>query len=195
MATPDEPKLTAPYGSWKSLVSTDIVSGTSKRLQGTSIDSHVRLFLLEYRLTRPMLHLFRLPQILAPRLSLMLMAFLIGALTVLLLGGKISVKAAQIQLQLLYQLASMQIKLKVTIPLGHYDKCPVSVSFIARHGRDRFLLDTMKNMYAFLQEQADLFSKPKSSHDTEAQKELVRLRKKREIKHSKFQWQKANIHY
>ncbi|WCJ41461.1 alpha/beta-Hydrolases superfamily protein [Euphorbia peplus] len=52
MATPDEPKLTAPYGSWKSLVTTDIVSGTSKRLQGTSIDSHVRLFLLEYCLTQ-----------------------------------------------------------------------------------------------------------------------------------------------
>ncbi|WCJ35369.1 alpha/beta-Hydrolases superfamily protein [Euphorbia peplus] len=47
----DEVKLTAPYGSWKSPVTADIVSGSSKRLGGTSIDSHGHLFLLESRPT------------------------------------------------------------------------------------------------------------------------------------------------
>jgi len=51
---------------------------------------------------------------------------------------------------------------QVTVPLGYYDKCPVSVSLIARHGNDRFLLDTLQTMYASLQEQAETHVKSKS---------------------------------
>jgi hypothetical protein len=51
---------------------------------------------------------------------------------------------------------------QVTVPLGYYDKCPVSVSLIARHGNDRFLLDTLQTMYASLQEQAETHLKSKS---------------------------------
>lgn len=49
------------------------------------------------------------------------------------------------------------------MPLGYHDKCPVSVSILARHGGDRFLLDTVQTMYVSLQEQAEIASKSKSS--------------------------------
>ncbi|KAL7192459.1 hypothetical protein ACSBR2_024320 [Camellia fascicularis] len=63
----------------------------------------------------------------------------------------------------LLSLASMSGCCQVTVPLGFYDKCPVSVSLVARHGGDRFLLDTVQTMYASLQEQADIISKSKLS--------------------------------
>ncbi|XP_047339739.1 translocon at the outer membrane of chloroplasts 64-like [Impatiens glandulifera] len=63
----------------------------------------------------------------------------------------------------LLSLASMSGCCQVTIPLGLYDKCPVSVSFVARHGGDRFLLDTVHAMYATLKEQAEIAIEPKSS--------------------------------
>ncbi|XP_057986843.1 uncharacterized protein LOC131169212 [Hevea brasiliensis] len=44
-------KVTAPYGSWKSPITADIVSGASKRLDGTAIDGRGRLFWLESRPT------------------------------------------------------------------------------------------------------------------------------------------------
>uniref|UniRef100_A0A251IQB4 Peptidase S9 prolyl oligopeptidase catalytic domain-containing protein n=1 Tax=Manihot esculenta TaxID=3983 RepID=A0A251IQB4_MANES len=44
-------KVTAPYGSWKSPITADVVSGASKRLGGTAIDGHGRLFWLESRPT------------------------------------------------------------------------------------------------------------------------------------------------
>ncbi|XWS24279.1 hypothetical protein CRYUN_Cryun28dG0087300 [Craigia yunnanensis] len=42
-------KITAPYGSWKSPITADIVSGSSKRLGGTAVDSQGHLFWLESR--------------------------------------------------------------------------------------------------------------------------------------------------
>lgn len=44
-------QVTAPYGSWKSPLTADVVSGSSKRLGGTAIDSHGRLIWLESRPT------------------------------------------------------------------------------------------------------------------------------------------------
>ena len=49
------------------------------------------------------------------------------------------------------------------MPLGFHDKYPVSVSLVARHGGDRFLLDTVQTMYTSLQEQVDIISKSKLS--------------------------------
>ncbi|KAB5531778.1 hypothetical protein DKX38_018448 [Salix brachista] len=62
----------------------------------------------------------------------------------------------------LLSIASLSGCCQVTVPLGYYDKCPVSVSLIARHGNDRFLLDTLQIMYASLQEQAETYVKYKS---------------------------------
>ncbi|OMO74886.1 hypothetical protein COLO4_26452 [Corchorus olitorius] len=42
-------KTTAPYGSWKSPITADVVSGASKRLGGTAVDSHGNLYWLESR--------------------------------------------------------------------------------------------------------------------------------------------------
>ncbi|XP_071690570.1 uncharacterized protein [Rutidosis leptorrhynchoides] len=46
-----ELKTTAPYGSWSSPITSDVVSGASKGLGGTAVDSHGRLFWLESRPT------------------------------------------------------------------------------------------------------------------------------------------------
>lgn len=42
-------KLTAPYGSWKSPITADVVSGSNKRLEGFAIGPHGRLIWLESR--------------------------------------------------------------------------------------------------------------------------------------------------
>ncbi|KAF7817523.1 dipeptidyl-peptidase 5 [Senna tora] len=50
VAAQQEP-ITAPYGSWKSPLTADVVSGSSKRLGGTAVDAHGRLIWLESRPT------------------------------------------------------------------------------------------------------------------------------------------------
>lgn len=52
------------------------------------------------------------------------------------------------------------------MPVGFHDKCPISVSFVAKQGGDRFLLDTIQTMYADLQEQAKLATKASASGNT-----------------------------
>lgn len=47
---------------------------------------------------------------------------------------------------------------QVSIPLGKHDDCPISVSFLASHGADKFLLDTVLDVYSSLQEQASIVS-------------------------------------
>lgn len=73
--------------------------------------------------------------------------------------------------------------IQVTVPLGKHDKCPVSVSFIARHGGDRFLLDTVQKMYASLQENSSLVINPKaSSINTISQEESAEIAKEKVLK-------------
>ncbi|KAK7305102.1 hypothetical protein VNO77_43002 [Canavalia gladiata] len=47
--TPDSDTVAAPYGSWKSPITADVVSGASKRLGGTAVDGRGRLIWLESR--------------------------------------------------------------------------------------------------------------------------------------------------
>ncbi|CAA0828601.1 Outer envelope protein 64- chloroplastic [Striga hermonthica] len=63
----------------------------------------------------------------------------------------------------LSSLASMSGCCQVALPLGVHEKCPVSLSLLARHGDDRFLLDALHSIYASFQELADTAVKPKSS--------------------------------
>ncbi|KAL6964277.1 Outer envelope protein 64, mitochondrial [Sarracenia purpurea var. burkii] len=58
----------------------------------------------------------------------------------------------------LLSIATMSGCCQVTIPLGRHDDCPISVSFIAFHGADKLLLDTVLEMYSSLQEQVSLVS-------------------------------------
>ncbi|XP_058221016.1 uncharacterized protein LOC131331166 isoform X1 [Rhododendron vialii] len=48
-ASSTDEKITAPYGSWKSPITADFVSGAEKRLGATAVDDHGRLFWLESR--------------------------------------------------------------------------------------------------------------------------------------------------
>lgn len=49
MSSAPQTKLTAPYGSWKSPITADVVSGSEKRLGGFATDSFGRLYWLESR--------------------------------------------------------------------------------------------------------------------------------------------------
>ncbi|OAY46519.1 outer envelope protein 64, chloroplastic [Manihot esculenta] len=102
----------------------------------------------------------------------------------------------QISSYSLLSIASLSGCCQVTIPLGHYDKRPVSVSFIARHGGDRFLLDTVQNMYASLQEHVDMLAKSKLSPDAESLERNAEMAKEKGNQAFKDkQWQKAVSYY
>ncbi|XVE58863.1 hypothetical protein DITRI_Ditri04bG0203100 [Diplodiscus trichospermus] len=92
----------------------------------------------------------------------------------------------------LLSIASISGCCQVTIPLGYHDKCPVSVSFIARHGGDRFLLDTVLTMYSSLQEHADTVAKSKLSRHAVNQEHYAEVAKEKGNQAYKDkQWQKA----
>ncbi|XP_022725878.1 outer envelope protein 64, chloroplastic-like isoform X2 [Durio zibethinus] len=92
----------------------------------------------------------------------------------------------------LLSIASISGCCQVTLPLGYHDKCPVSVSFIARHGGDRFLLDTVQTMYSSLQEHADTVAKSKLSHNAVNQEHAAEVAKEKGNQAYKDkQWQKA----
>ncbi|XVF09459.1 hypothetical protein REPUB_Repub07fG0094500 [Reevesia pubescens] len=92
----------------------------------------------------------------------------------------------------LLSIASISGCCQVTLPLGYHDKCPVSVSFIARHGGDRFLLDTVQTMYSSLQEHADTVAKSKLSHNAVNQEQSAEVAKEKGNQAYKDkQWQKA----
>lgn len=73
----------------------------------------------------------------------------------------------------------LDVSFQVTIPLGFHNKCPLSVSFIARHGGDRFLLDTVQTMYTSLQEQADIAAKSKVSRNAVSKEQSAEIAKEK----------------
>eukprot|EP00262_Sarcandra_glabra_P004369 TRINITY_DN15334_c0_g1_i1.p1 TRINITY_DN15334_c0_g1~~TRINITY_DN15334_c0_g1_i1.p1 ORF type:complete len:653 (-),score=115.88 TRINITY_DN15334_c0_g1_i1:547-2319(-) len=96
----------------------------------------------------------------------------------------------------LLAIASMSGCCQVTVPLGFHDKCPVSVSLIARYGGDRFLLDTVQTMYASLKEQADIAAKSNLSSTAISQEESAEIAKEKgNIAYKEKQWQKAISFY
>ncbi|KAJ6816007.1 outer envelope protein 64, mitochondrial [Iris pallida] len=58
----------------------------------------------------------------------------------------------------LLSIAGMSGCCQVTIPLGKHDSYPISISLVAAYGADKFLLDTVSDMYSSLQEQINAAS-------------------------------------
>lgn len=50
------------------------------------------------------------------------------------------------------------IEFQAAIPFGEHDNYPVSVSFIASHGSDNFLLHTVRDVYSSLEEEVSMAS-------------------------------------
>lgn len=65
------------------------------------------------------------------------------------------------------------------MPVGVHEKCPISLSLLARHGGDRFLLDTLQSMYTSLQEQLDAALKPKVSSKSMTNEESADVAKEK----------------
>ncbi|GMY39049.1 outer envelope protein 64, mitochondrial, partial [Fagus crenata] len=97
---------------------------------------------------------------------------------------------------MLSSIASMSGCCQVTIPLGSHNDCPISVSFITFHGADKFLLDTVLDMYSTLQEQARIA--PNSVHlpDTNGNMDASELLKEKgNASFNGKQWNKAVNYY
>ncbi|KAF5951892.1 hypothetical protein HYC85_009836 [Camellia sinensis] len=96
----------------------------------------------------------------------------------------------------LLSIASMSGCCQVTIPLGNHDGCPISVSFIAFHGADKFLLDTVLDMYSSLQKQVSLVSNSPSLPDMNGNMDASELLKEKGNAAFKGrQWNKAVSYY
>ncbi|CAN4125149.1 unnamed protein product [Withania somnifera] len=63
-------------------------------------------------------------------------------------------------------IASMSGCCQAAIPFGEHDNYPISLSFIASHGTDKFLLDTILDMYSSLQEEVCIQSSTSPLQDT-----------------------------
>ncbi|XP_047153947.1 outer envelope protein 64, mitochondrial-like isoform X1 [Vigna umbellata] len=96
----------------------------------------------------------------------------------------------------LSSIASVSGCCQVTIPLGYHDGCCVSVSFVSFHGADKFLLDTVLDIYSTLRERvsvdSDLLSLPDISGNRETS-EL--LKEKGNVAFKEKQWSKALNYY
>ncbi|KAK9713989.1 hypothetical protein RND81_06G063700 [Saponaria officinalis] len=108
-------------------------------------------------------------------------------------GGK--ELASEIYLSRLFSLlsiASLSGCCQVAVPLGDHNNLPVSVSLIARHGCDRFLLDTLQIMYSSLLEDRDTALMSKSTSNTISQGTSAEIAKEKGNQAFKDkQWQKA----
>ncbi|RDX79110.1 Outer envelope protein 64, mitochondrial, partial [Mucuna pruriens] len=78
----------------------------------------------------------------------------------------------------LSSIASVSGCCQVTIPLGYHDDCCVSVSFVSFHRADKFLLDTVLDIYSTLQEQVSFGSYSLPLPDISVNRETSELLKK-----------------
>ncbi|KAM0891980.1 hypothetical protein ACQ4PT_026050 [Festuca glaucescens] len=81
---------------------------------------------------------------------------------------------------------------QATVPLGNHNDRPISLSFVAAHGSDKFLLRAISDMYSTIQEQvvsaSKLAPRPVINHDVDAS-EL--LKEKGNDSFKRKQWSKA----
>ncbi|CAI9104037.1 OLC1v1002645C3 [Oldenlandia corymbosa var. corymbosa] len=92
-------------------------------------------------------------------------------------------KAASIEFQdrtsALLSIASVAGCCQVSIPIGEDNGHPVSVSLIASHGADKFLLDTVLDMYSSLQEGVRVASSSPALPDTNGSIDAAELLKEK----------------
>lgn len=69
--------------------------------------------------------------------------------------------------------------MQVTIPLGYHDGYCVSVSFVSFHGADKFLLDTVLDIYSTLRERVSVGSDLLSLPDVNGNRETSELLKEK----------------
>ncbi|KAI7731921.1 hypothetical protein M8C21_033179, partial [Ambrosia artemisiifolia] len=85
---------------------------------------------------------------------------------------------------------------QITVPFGKHEDCPLGVSFIANHGSDKFLLDTVLDMYQSLQGQVSAVTSLQPSLDTKGNVEASMLwKEKGNAAYRGKQWQKAITYY
>ncbi|XP_030459180.1 outer envelope protein 64, mitochondrial [Syzygium oleosum] len=96
----------------------------------------------------------------------------------------------------LISISSMSGCCQVSIPLGKHDGCPISVSFISYHGGDKFLLDSVLDMYSSLQEQVTVASSSLPFADTNGNLDTSELLKEKgNAAYKGHQWNKAVTYY
>ncbi|PON81901.1 Amidase [Trema orientale] len=96
----------------------------------------------------------------------------------------------------LTSIASMSGCCQVTVPVGKHNDCPISVSFLSFHGADKFLLDTVLDMYLCLQEQVSFASNSLPLPDTNGSMDASELLKEKGNAAFKGrQWNKAVNYY
>ncbi|EXB80330.1 Translocon at the outer membrane of chloroplasts 64 [Morus notabilis] len=95
----------------------------------------------------------------------------------------------------LLSIASMSGCCQVTVPLGSDDNCPVSVSLIARHGADRFLLDALHSLYTTLREQTDVAKSKVSKNIVSREQSAEIAKEKGNQAYKEKQWHRAISYY
>ena len=80
---------------------------------------------------------------------------------------------------LLLNCVCVYLNWQASIPLGQHDNCPVVVSFIARHGGDRFLLDTIRATYCTLQQQVETSSSTQTANSMSGKIEAAKISKEK----------------
>lgn len=68
---------------------------------------------------------------------------------------------------------------QAAIPLGIHDDSPVSISLVAPHGTDKFLLDTVLDMYSSLQQEVSNISSSSLLPDTNSNMDTAELLKEK----------------
>lgn len=91
----------------------------------------------------------------------------------------------------LASIASMSGCCQVTIPLGKHGDSPISVSFLAYYGGDKFLLDTILDVYASLQDQADIAASLAPVTDSNGIEPSEVMKEKGNAAYKGRQWNKA----
>ncbi|XP_022744442.1 outer envelope protein 64, mitochondrial-like [Durio zibethinus] len=96
----------------------------------------------------------------------------------------------------LLSIASMSGGCQVSVPLGKDEGFPVSLSFITYHGADKFLLDTVLDMYTSLQDQVSIASNSAPLPDVNGIMDASELLKEKGNAAFKgMQWNKAVKYY